>query len=209
MTLQSFIFYFFAGVLLFAALRTITARNAVHAALFLVLAFFTSAAIWIQLQAEFLAIALVLVYVGAVMVLFLFVVMMLDINVARMRAGFWRMLPLGGVVALILVAEMTLILVSGYFTKENMPPPDALPAGYSNTRELGRLLYTEYVYPFEIAAVILLVAIVAAIALTLRRRKDSKYIDAATQINVRREDRVRIVSMPAEKKPEPRTKADA
>jgi NADH-quinone oxidoreductase subunit J len=209
MTLQSFIFYFFAGVLLFAALRTITARNAVHAALFLVLAFFTSAAIWIQLQAEFLAIALVLVYVGAVMVLFLFVVMMLDINVARMRAGFWRMLPLGGVVALILVAEMTLILVSGYFTKENMPPPDALPAGYSNTRELGRLLYTEYVYPFEIAAVILLVAIVAAIALTLRRRKDSKYIDAATQINVRREDRVRIVSMPAEKKPEPQAKTDA
>ena len=109
----------------------------------------------------------------------------------------------------LLVAEMTLILVSGYFTKENMPPPDALPAGYSNTRELGRLLYTEYVYPFEIAAVILLVAIVAAIALTLRRRKDSKYIDAAAQINVRREDRVRLVSMAAEKKPEPAPKAEA
>src|SRR5688572_14994826 len=209
MNLESFTFYFFSAVLLFAALRTITARNPVHAALFLVLAFFTSAAIWIQLQAEFLAIALVLVYVGAVMVLFLFVVMMLDINIARMRAGFWRMLPLGALVAFLLVFEMGLILWAGYFTKENMPPPDPLPAGYSNTKELGRLLYTDYVYPFEIAAVILLVAIVAAIALTLRRRKDTKSIDAATQIAVRREDRVRIVSMPAEKKEERQTRGGA
>ncbi|HYC45520.1 MAG TPA: NADH-quinone oxidoreductase subunit J [Burkholderiales bacterium] len=209
MTFESFVFYFFSAVLLFAALRTVTSRNPVHAALFLVLAFFTSAGLWIQLQAEFLAIALVLVYVGAVMVLFLFVVMMLDINIARMRAGFWSYLPLGAVVALLLVAEMALILASGYFTKENMPPPDALPAGYSNTKELGRLLYTEYVYPFEIAAVILLVAIVAAIALTLRRRKDTKGIDAAAQISVRREDRVRIVSMPAEKKERPGEKAGA
>jgi NADH-quinone oxidoreductase subunit J len=172
----------------------------VHAALFLVLAFFTSAGIWIQLQAEFLAIVLVLVYVGAVMVLFLFVVMMLDINVERMRVGFWSYLPLGALVALLLVAEMALILGQGYFSLDGMPAPAAAPEGYSNTKQLGRLLYTDYVYPFEIAAVILLVAIVAAIALTLRRRKDSKYIDAAAQINIRREDRVRIVSMPTERR---------
>jgi NADH-quinone oxidoreductase subunit J len=200
MTFATFIFYFFSAILIFAALRVITSRNPVHAALFLVLAFFTSAGIWIQLRAEFLAIALVLVYVGAVMVLFLFVVMMLDINLARMRAGFWSYLPLGAVVALLLVAEMVLILAQNYFGLENAPTPAPVPEGYSNTKELGRLLYTEYVYPFEIAAVILLVAIVAAIALTLRRRKDSKYIDPATQINIQRSDRVRIVSMPIEKK---------
>ncbi|MBX9811757.1 MAG: NADH-quinone oxidoreductase subunit J [Burkholderiales bacterium] len=199
MTFQTFIFYFFSAVLIFAALRVITARNPVHAALFLVLAFFTSAGIWMLLQAEFLAIALVLVYVGAVMVLFLFVVMMLDINLARLREGFWSYLPLGGVVALLLVAEMVLVLVSRYSGLADMPAPPPLPAGYSNTKELGRLLYTEYVYPFEIAAVILLVAIVAAIALTLRRRKHTKYMDPAEQIRVRREDRVRIVSMPSEK----------
>jgi NADH-quinone oxidoreductase subunit J len=174
----------------------------VHAALFLVLAFFTSAGIWIQLQAEFLAIALVLVYVGAVMVLFLFVVMMLDINLARLRAGFWSYLPLGAVVALLLVAEMALILSQSYFNIEGAPSPDPLPPGYSNTKELGRLLYTDYVYAFEIAAVILLVAIVAAIALTLRRRKNTRNIDPAEQVKARREDRVRIVSMPAEKKQE-------
>jgi NADH-quinone oxidoreductase subunit J len=200
MTFQTVIFYFFAAVLLFAALRVITSRNPVHAALFLVLAFFTSAGIWIQLQAEFLAIALVLVYVGAVMVLFLFVVMMLDINIDRMRAGFWSYLPLGAVVALLLVAEMSLILAQGYFSLDGSPLPAVPPEGYSNTKELGRILYTEYVYPFEIAAVILLVAMVAAIALTLRRRKDSKYINPASQINIRREDRVRIVSMPTEKR---------
>jgi NADH-quinone oxidoreductase subunit J len=198
MTFQTFIFYAFALILLSAAVGVITARNPVHAALFLVLAFFTSAGIWIQLQAEFLAIVLVLVYVGAVMVLFLFVVMMLDINIARMRAGFWRYLPIGAAVALLLVAEMGLILTQGYFALEGAPLPEPLPEGYSNTKQLGRLLYTDYVYPFEIAAVILLVAIVAAIALTLRRRKDSRYIDPASQINIRREDRVRIVSMPAE-----------
>lgn len=198
MSFPVFIFYFFAAILLFAALRVITSRNPVHAALFLVLAFFTSAGIWIQLQAEFLAIALVLVYVGAVMVLFLFVVMMLDINLTRLRAGFWSYLPLGAVVALLLVIEMSFILAQHYFGLEGTPPPDLLPEGYSNTKELGRLLYTEYVYPFEIAAVILLVAIVAAIALTLRRRKDSKHIDASRQIHVRREDRVRMVSMPSE-----------
>lgn len=199
MTFQQFVFYAFSGILIFAALRVITARNPVHAALFLVLAFFTSAALWVQLRAEFLAIVLVLVYVGAVMVLFLFVVMMLDINLARLREGFWSYLPVGGVVALLLVAEMwfTLEYLSGF---ADAPAPPPLPAGYSNTKELGRLVYTEYVYPFEIAAVILLVAIVAAIALTLRRRKDSKYIDPARQIGVRRSDRVRIVPMKAEKK---------
>jgi NADH-quinone oxidoreductase subunit J len=200
MTFHTYIFYFFSAVLIFAAVRVITARNPVHAALFLVLAFFTSAGIWLLLQAEFLAIALVLVYVGAVMVLFLFVVMMLDINLARLREGFWNYLPLGAVVALLLVAEMVLVLISRYSLLVDMPSPPPLPAGYSNTKELGLLLYSEYVYPFEIAAVILLVAIVAAIALTLRRRKHTKYIDPAKQIAVRRADRVRIVAMPSEKK---------
>ena len=209
MTFQSFIFYFFSAILIFAALRVITSRNPVHGALFLVLAFFTSAAIWIQLQAEFLAITLVLVYVGAVMVLFLFVVMMLDINLARLRAGFWTYLPLGALVALLLVAEMALVLAQSYFGAQGAPAPEPLPAGYSNTKELGRLIYTTYVYPFEIASVILLVAIVAAIALTLRRRKDSKYIDPASQINIRREDRVRIVSMqPEAREPTPRRAED-
>ena len=199
MTFQDFIFWFFAAILVFAALRVITARNPVHAALFLVLAFCTSAGIWIQLEAEFLGIVLILVYVGAVMVLFLFVVMMLDINLERLREGFWSYLPIGAVVALLLVAEMVLVLSGSYFGLDEAPRPPSSPAGYSNTKELGRLIYTDYVYPFELAAVILLVAIVAAIALTLRRRKHGKYINPSAQINVRREDRVRIVSMPSEK----------
>ncbi len=199
MTFQAFIFWLFAGILVFAALRVITARNPVHAALFLVLAFCTMAGIWIQLEAEFLGIALVLVYVGAVMVLFLFVVMMLDINLTRLREGFWSYFPLGAVVALLLIAEMALVLAGPYFGLTEVPRPPASPAGYSNTKELGRLLYTDYVYPFELAAVILLVAIVAAIALTLRRRKHGKRMDPAQQIRVRREDRVRMVSMPAVK----------
>ena len=200
MTFSEFIFYFFAAILLAAALGVITARNPVHAALLLVLAFFTSSAIWLQLQAEFLAIVLVLVYVGAVMVLFLFVVMMLDINLERLREGFWRYLPLGATVGILMVAEMGLVLWGRYQGYLQPVTRKDLAAGYSNTKELGRLLYTEYVYPFEIAGVILLVAIVAAIALTLRRRKQTKHIDPAAQINVRRQDRVRIVSMPAEKK---------
>jgi NADH-quinone oxidoreductase subunit J len=200
MTFSTFIFYFFSAVLVFAALRVITARNPVHAALFLVLAFFTSSGLWIQLEAEFLAIALVLVYVGAVMVLFLFVVMMLDINIDRLRAGFWNYLPVGGVVAALLVIEMGFIVTRSYFGAEGAPSPERLPATYSNTKELGMLLYTDYVYAFEIAAVILLVAIVAAIALTLRRRKDTKYVDPARAIHVRREDRVRIVTMPSERR---------
>ena len=194
---ETIVFYFFAAVLLLAALRVITARNPVHAALFLVLAFFTGAAIWLLLRAEFLAIALVLVYVGAVMVLFLFVVMMLDINLERLREGFWQYLPLGAVVGVLMAAEMALLLASRYggFTGRPLEPPP----GVGNTRQLGRLIYTDYVYAFEIAAVILLVAIVAAIALTLRRRKDTRRLDPALQIRVRRAERVQLVSMPAEK----------
>jgi NADH-quinone oxidoreductase subunit J len=199
MTFQQFVFYFLAAILVFAALRVITARNPVHSALFLVLAFFTSAGLWLLLEAEFLAITLVLVYVGAVMVLFLFVVMMLDINIDRLREGFLRWFPFGAALAVLMVLEMGLVLWGKYFSPEAMPPPVPRPAGYSNTKELGRVLYTEYVYPFELAAVLLLVAIVAAIALTLRRRKDTKYVDPAKQVLVRREERVRLVSMPAEK----------
>jgi NADH-quinone oxidoreductase subunit J len=200
MTFQELIFWFFSAVLIFAALRVITARNPVHAALFLVLAFCTAAGLWIQLEAEFLGITLVLVYVGAVMVLFLFVVMMLDINIEKLREGFWSYLPVGATVALLMVAEMALVLTGPWFGLEDAPRPAASPAGYSNTKELGRLLYTDYVYPFELAAVILLVAIVAAIALTLRRRKHGKYIDPGEQVQVKRNDRLKIISMPAEKK---------
>ncbi len=192
-------FYFFAAILILAALRVITARNPVHAALSLVLAFFTAAALWLLLEAEFLAIALVLVYVGAVMVLFLFVVMMLDINLDRLREGYWDYLLPALIVAGVMVMEMAVILGGRYFNLSAMPKPSGAGPDYSNTRELGRILYTEYVYAFEIAAVILLVAIVAAIALTLRKRKDNKYQAPSKQISTRRADRVRLVSMPSEK----------
>jgi NADH-quinone oxidoreductase subunit J len=196
--LETWIFLAFAAVLLFAAVRVVTARNPVHAALYLVLAFFTASAIWLLLRAEFLAITLVLVYVGAVMVLFLFVVMMLDINLERLREGFWKNLPLAAVVGGVMAFEMVAVLANRYY---GVPTRTRLmPADYSNTKELGRVLYTQYVYAFEIAAVILLVAIIAAIALTLRRRKDSKSQDPARQVAARREDRVRIVSMPSERK---------
>ena len=187
-----------------AAVMVITARNPVHAALFLVLAFFTSAGIWLLLEAEFLAIILVLVYVGAVMVLFLFVVMMLDINLAPLREGFIRYLPVGVAVAVIVVVELALVIGVSDFGLDSMPQPPAHPAEYSNTKELGALLYTVYVYPFELAAAILLVAIVAAIALTMRRRAGVKTQDPGRQVEVRREDRIRIVQMPAE----PRERAD-
>ena len=193
---ETAIFYAFAAVLLASGLVVITARNPVHGALALVLAFFTAAAIWLLLRAEFLAIALVVVYVGAVMVLFLFVVMMLDINLERVREGFWRNLPLALIVGGIMVAEMIAVLYNRYF---GMPRPRELPAGYSNTKELGRVLYTDYAYAFEVAAVILLVAIIAAIALTLRRRKDTRSQDPAEQVKARPSERVRLVSMPAEK----------
>ena len=200
MTFDQFIFYFFSAILLFAGLRVITARNPVHAALYLVLAFFTAAGLWMTLEAEFLAITLVLVYVGAVMVLFLFVVMMLDINLDRLKEGFWDYLPLALPVAILLMLEMLVVLGGRFFGLDKYSAPVAKTAEYSNTKELGRLLYTEYVYAFELAAVILLVAIVAAIALTMRKRKDTKYIDPAQQVAVKRADRLRIVKMAAEKK---------
>ena len=191
------VFWFFALILVAAAVCVITARNPVHSALFLVLCFFTAAALWMLLRAEFLAIALVLVYVGAVMVLFLFVVMMLDVNLERLREGFWANLPLALAVGGVMVAEMIAIILRGYVAT---PSPAEPGPGYSNTKELGRVLYTEYAYPLELAAALLLVAIVVAIALTLRKRKDTKYQDPAKQIAVRRSERVRLVSMPTEKK---------
>ncbi len=202
MTYTTAIFYLFAAILVFAGVRVITARNPVHAALFLVLAFFTAAGLWVLLEAEFLAITLVLVYVGAVMVLFLFVVMMLDINLDKLREGFWDYLPLAGFVSVLLMIEMALILGSRHFGLAVMATPQPHDASYSNTKELGRLLYTDYVYAFELAAVILLVAIVAAIALTLRRRKDSKYIDPAEQVKVKRNDRLRIIKMQSVRNPD-------
>jgi NADH-quinone oxidoreductase subunit J len=199
MEFKTVVFYVLAAVMVFAALRVITARNPVHAALFLVLAFFNAGGIWLLLQAEFLAIMLVMVYVGAVMVLFLFVVMMLDINVDRLREGFWSYLPVGAVVGAVMLAEMVLVLSGPYFGLDNMPQPPAAGDGYSNTRALGRVLYTEYVYPFELASLVLLVAMIAAVALTLRVRKGSKYVNPSEQIAVRRADRVEVLSMPAEK----------
>lgn len=190
------LFYVFAAVLLFAAFRVITSRNPVHAVLYLVLAFFQAAAVWMLLKAEFLAITLVLVYVGAVMVLFLFVVMMLDVNLDSVRKGFWKHFPLAGTVGAIIALEMSYVLMGGF----REPPKVASAAGQigdqvSNTKELGKLLYSEYLYPLEIAAVILLVAIVAAIALTLRKRKDSKHMDPAEQVRAKRMDRVSLVKM--------------
>ncbi|WP_323004112.1 NADH-quinone oxidoreductase subunit J [Denitromonas sp.] len=199
MEFKTFVFYLLATVMVFAAVRVVTVRNPVQAALFLVLTFFNAAGIWLLLQAEFLAITLVMVYVGAVMVLFLFVVMMLDINVDRLREGFWSYLPVGAVVGVIMLAEMVLVLSGPYFGLDAMPEPPAAQAGYSNTRELGRVLYTEYVYPFELASLVLLVAMVAAVALTLRKRAGSRYLDPSRQIAVKRADRIELVSMPAEK----------
>jgi NADH-quinone oxidoreductase subunit J len=195
---EAAVFYSFGAVLLLSGLLVITARNPVHGVLFLVLAFFTAAAIWLLLRAEFLAIALVVVYVGAVMVLFLFVVMMLDINLERIREGFWRNIWLALAVGLIMVAEMVFVIAGRYFDV-TAAAPRVLPPDYSNTRELGRILYTDYAFAFEIAAVVLLVAIIAAISLTLRSRKDSRHQDPAAQVRARREDRVRLVSMPSEK----------
>lgn len=200
MSFQDIIFYFFAAILVVSALGVITARNPVHSALLLVLAFFTAAGLWLLLQAEFLAITLVLVYVGAVMVLFLFVVMMLDINLDILREGFWKWFPFGLAIAVLMAAEMGLVLVDRQFNAGNMPVPSPQAAGYSNTKELGRLIYTEYIYAFELAAVILLVAIVAAIALTLRRRTGGRSMNPADQVVVKRADRIRMVSMPSEKK---------
>jgi len=197
--MEQLIFYSFASILLFAATMVVTVRNPVRAALFLVLAFFTSSGIWLLLEAEFLAITLVLVYVGAVMVLFLFVVMMLDINLTPLQEGFTKYLPLGILVAALITIEMIAVLGASHFGLDIVSAPIPHAEGYSNTKELGRLLYTVYVYPFEIASVILTVAIVAAITLTLRKNK-RKTQDPSQQIKVRREDRIRIVKMDAVKK---------
>ncbi len=199
MNFETVVFYVFAALTVFAGLRVITARNPVHAVLFLVLAFISSSGVWLLLEAEFLAITLVLVYVGAVMVLFLFVVMMLDINLARLREGFWSWLPLGATLAGLMVLEMIWVLGSYEVAEvDRVRTVVKHTADYSNTKELGRLIYTDYVYPFEIAAVLLLVAMVAAIALTLRRRKDAKSQVVSEQIAVQSKDRVRVVSMPSE-----------
>lgn len=202
---QDLVFYTLALILLYAALNVITTRNPVYAALFLVLAFFTAAGIWLLLEAEFLAITLVLVYVGAVMVLFLFVVMMLDINLDRLREGFWQALPVALPVGGLMAVEMVMIVGVNNFGADKVLAPAAKPADYSNTAALGRVLYTDYLLAFELAAVVLLVAIVAAIALTLRSRKESKPTDANKQVAVKKSDRLRIVKMAAvlEPKAEP------
>jgi NADH-quinone oxidoreductase subunit J len=196
MEIRTGFFYLFSAVLLFAAFRVITARNPVYAALYLVLAFFQAAAVWLLLKAEFLAIALVLVYVGAVMVLFLFVVMMLDINVDSLRAGFWKHFPLAATVGVLIALEMAAVLMGGFrLGEEPRAIPAALPGAmpFSNTKELGKLLYTQYLYPLEIAAVLLLVAIISAIALTLRQRKDSKQMAASDQVRVKARDRLQVI----------------
>ena len=201
MNFTDLVFYFFAGMLVLASLGVITSRNPVHSALFLVLSFFSCSALWLLLQAEFLAIVLVLVYVGAVMVLFLFVVMMLDINLTQMREGFVRYLPIGALVALVMAAQMVWVVGPvgpEVFSGEQLDQAVAQGADYSNTKELGKVLYTDYVFPFEVAAVILLVAIVAAIALTMRRREMTRYQTPGKQVKVRKADRLRVVKMDAE-----------
>ena len=206
MDVKAGLFYVFSALLLFAAFRVITARNPVHAALYLVLAFFQAAMIWMLLKAEFLAITLVLVYVGAVMVLFLFVVMMLDINIDSVRQGFWRHFPLAGMIGALIALEMAAVLMGG-FRLVGEPKSTAVVGvvaeQVSNTRELGKLLYSEYVFPVQIAAVILLVAIIAAIALTLRGRKDSKHIGANEQVRVKAGDRMTVVKMSATRPAQP------
>jgi NADH-quinone oxidoreductase subunit J len=194
------VFYFFGTVLVISASMVVTIRNPVFAALFLVLCFFSSAAIWLILQAEFLAIALVLVYVGAVMVLFLFVVMMLDINIARLREGFVKFLPVGIIVALLMLVAMSLVIASGYFNREEPAIQVSQVAGYSNTTQLGKALFTEYLYPFEVAGVILLVAIIAAISLTMRKPRSNKTQKPSLQVRARKQERLRIIKMKAEPK---------
>ena len=198
--MELIVFYAFAAVVIGAALGVILARNPVYSVLFLILSFVASAGLWILLEAEFLGIALILVYVGAVMVLFLFVVMMLDINVATLSSGFARHWPLGAVVAAALIGMIAWVVWARDLGIEMMERPERRPADYDNISAIGQLMYTEYVYPFEIAGIILLVGIVAAIALTMRRRPGTKHQDPAKQVRVRREDRVRLVDMDSEKK---------
>ncbi len=199
MSFQLLVFYLFAGVMVIAAIRMITAKNPVHSVLSLVVVFFTSSAIWLLMEAEFLAIALVLVYVGAVMVLFLFVVMMLNINISQIREGFVRFLPAAIVASAIMIVELVLVVVSKEFDHSRVATIAIEPG---NTEALGRVLYTDYLLPFEIAAVILLVAIIAAIVLTLRQRTETRHQNPAEQIKVKREDRIRLVSLRSEGKKE-------
>ena len=206
-------FYLFSVVLLFAAFRVITARNPVHAVLYLMLAFSQASAIWLLLKAEFLAIALVLVYLGAVMVLFLFVVMMLDIDIDSMRKGFWKHFPLAALMGAVVALEMAGVLLGGFRLTEEpataaMAEAAAKGVQYSNAQEVGKLLYTQYVYPIEIAAVILLVAMITAIALTLRQRKDSKFVDASEQVRVKARDRMQLVKVAVTRKAEPTPAAE-
>jgi NADH-quinone oxidoreductase subunit J len=200
MSFEKFLFYLFAALLVGAAVMVITRRNPVHAVLFLVLAFFNAAGLWMLAESEFLAIALVLVYVGAVMVLFLFVVMMLDINLAELRAGFVRNAPVALAVAVIMLGELVVVLGPARFGLDKYAAPAHRPADYSNTAELGMALFTRHIYAFEIAAVILLVGIVAAISLTLRRRPETKYVDPGRQVRVKSKDRLKIIKMDAEEK---------
>lgn len=207
MDVKSGLFYAFSALLLFAAFRVITARNPVHAVLYLVLAFFQAAAVWILLKAEFLAITLVLVYVGAVMVLFLFVVMMLDINVDSIRQGFWKHFPLAAAIGALIALEMATVLMGGFRLSEEPKLSQAIAQSgvqVSNTKELGKLLYSAYLYPMQVAAMILLVAVIAAIALTLRERKDTKHVAAFDQVRVKARDRMEVIKMAATMKaPEP------
>ena len=196
MDTTTILFLVFSAVLLAAALGVITARNPVHAVLLLVLAFFSAACLWMLLRAEFLAIVLVLVYVGAVMVLFLFVVMMLDINVDRLREGFWKHFPLAAIVGVAIALQLWLVLSHGSWQGKREPGPGIV--GVNNIESLGRLMFSEYVFPVQVAGIILLVAMIAAVTLTLRRRKDSKYQRPGDQVRVKREERVRLVSMPAD-----------
>jgi NADH-quinone oxidoreductase subunit J len=196
MNIDTALFYIFSTVLLFASFRVITARSPVYAALYLVLAFFNAACVWMLLRAEFLAIVLVLVYVGAVMVLFLFVVMMLDVGSEALREGFWTHFPLAAIVAVVIALEMAAVLIPGARLTD-APVPSAAAMKLGNTKLLGIEVYTHYLYPLQIAAVLLLVAIIAAIALTLRKRKDSKYQNPSEQVRVKAIDRMRVVKMKA------------
>lgn len=208
MSVTTGLFYAFSAVLLLAAFRVITARNPVHSALFLVLAFFQAALIWMLLKAEFLSITLVLVYVGAVMVLFLFVVMMMDINVENLRVGFWRHFPLAAAVGVLIALEMAAVLMGGFRVAAEPVASGAVPGQTNNTLELGKLIYTQYILPLEVAAAILLVAMIAAIALTLRARKDSKYVHPGEQVRVKAEDRMVVVRMEATRAAPEKTNAD-
>lgn len=196
MEFKTVLFYIFSAILVIAATRVITARNPVHSALFLVLSFFSAAALWMLLKAEFLSIVLVLVYVGAVMVLFLFVVMMLDINIDKMREGFWGYFPLAATIGVVIALEMAAVLLRSFWMPDALIPAESDMIG--NTKELGKLIYTQYVYAFEIAGVILLTAIIAAVSLTMRKRKDSKHFHPSDAVKVKRNDRIRIVRMKSE-----------